>query len=88
MIRVFSTWCTVGDNEGEIKGETISEVINNLCNVKGTEFRHALFEPETDRISNRYIVVVNGKPIDPEKELNRRVKNGDRIAIFPALGGG
>lgn len=88
MIKVFSTWCTVGDSEGEIKGETISEVIKNLCNVKGAEFRHALFGPGTDRIRNRYIVVVNGKPIDPEKELNRRVKKGDRIAILPAFGGG
>jgi molybdopterin converting factor small subunit len=87
-MRIFGTTIAVGDREGEIKGKTVGEVINNLCNIKGTEFRESLFEPGSCHVRDEYVVLVNGKPIDPLQELNRKVKRGDTIAILPALGGG
>ncbi len=85
-MRLFCTTCTVG--ESEIKGKTVGEVIKNLCNTRGSEFRKSLLEPRTGKISIDYVILVNGKPIDSAQELNLRVKKGDAIAILPALGGG
>ena len=85
---LFGTTVIVGTGKGEIRGKTVGEVIENLCDVKGAEFRIALFEKGTNRINDQYVIFVNGKPIDSTRELNRTVKKGDIIAISPALGGG
>lgn len=66
----------------------MGEVIKNLCEEKGPDFRKSLFEPETGRIRDDYVVLVNGKPIDSVRELSLKLKKGDIIAILPALGGG
>lgn len=87
-MRIFGTTIVVGDCEGEIKGKTVGEVINNLCDIKGAEFRESLFEPGSCHIRDEYVILVNGKPIDSLQELNLKVKKGNTIAILPALGGG
>lgn len=87
-MRLFGITRTVGEGEGEVKGKTIGEVIKNLCDIKGAEFRRSLYEPRSNKISSDYVILVNGRPIDSEQELNVKVKKGDTIAILPALGGG
>lgn len=85
-MRIFSATCVVGDGEGEVKGKTVGDVIKNLCDAKGAEFRDALYEPGSKRIAEHYAVLLNGELVDTSKELNKRVKKGDVVAILPALG--
>ncbi len=85
-MRLFSTTCTVG--EEKIYGKTVAEVIKNLCETKGREFEDSVFEPVSGRLRIGYVILVNGEPIDFDRGLHRKVKNGDTISILAALGGG
>ena len=73
-MHLFCTTCIVGEGESKIKGKTVGETIKNLCDEKGAEFRKSLFEPESGRIRDDYVILVNGKPIDSVQELNLKVK--------------
>lgn len=86
-MRLFCTICIVGEEKGQIRGGTVWEIINNLCDERGAEFRKSIFVQGSE-INDNYVIMVNGKPLDAERGLDLRVRKGDAIAIVPALGGG
>jgi len=85
-MRLYGVTCIIGTGEGEVKGKTVEDVINNLCLSKGTEFESSIYKPGTRMVSEQYIVLVNGERIDTKRGLGRKVKKGDIVSILPDLG--
>ncbi len=85
-MRLYGVSCIVGSGEGKIKGKTVGEVIKNICVQKGADFKNSIYKPGTRKISDQYIVAVNGERVDIENGLGRKVKKGDMVSIMPDMG--
>ena len=90
MIKVLF-FATIRDytNEKETTAEGASSIkglLHLLCARYGPEFEAEVFEGE--KISDRVIVLVNGKHIAHTGGPLTPVKDGDTIAVFPVIGGG
>ncbi len=85
-MRLYGITCLVGPGEGEIKAKTVAEVIANLCASKGEDFKNSIYKKGSRKISNLYLILVNGARIDTRRDLGRKVKKGDVVAIVPDLG--
>ena len=90
MIKVLF-FATIRDytNEKETTAEGASSIeglLRFLCARYGPEFETEVFEGE--KISDRVIVLVNGKHIAHTGGPLTPVKDGDMIAVFPVIGGG
>ncbi len=85
-MRLFGVTCIVGTGEGKVKGKTVGEVIKNICAQKGEDFKNSIYKRGTRKISNQYIITVNGERVDIESGLGRKVKRGDMVSIMPDIG--
>jgi len=90
MIKVLF-FATIRDytNEKETTAEGASSVeglLRLLCARYGREFEAEVFDG--GKISDRVIVLVNGKHIAHTGGPLTPVKDGDTIAVFPIIGGG
>ncbi|MFH1822047.1 MAG: MoaD/ThiS family protein [Methanobacteriota archaeon] len=85
-MRLFGVTCTVGTGESEVKGKTVGEIIENLCILKGSEFKKSIYKKGTRKISNQYIILVNSEMVDIKSGLDRKVKKGDMVSIMPDMG--
>ncbi|NLA91661.1 MAG: MoaD/ThiS family protein [Synergistaceae bacterium] len=76
-----------GVKETEADGpQTIMELLISLAEVYGREFHDEAFEE--GEISDRVIVMVNGRHIAHTGGGETPLSNGDTVAIFPIIGGG
>ncbi len=70
-----------------LKGRTINDLLNQLCEERGTKFYHALFDEEGKL--HRYIkLLINGRGIHLLQGLDTPLSDGDIIAVFPPVAGG
>jgi len=76
------------EKQTEVVGDTVAGVVEKLVERYGSEFHETLFDKETGRIKPFYNILVNGVRINLREGLNKEVKDGDVIAIFPPVGGG
>ncbi|MGI6253297.1 MAG: MoaD/ThiS family protein [Aminivibrio sp.] len=76
-----------GVKETEADGpQTIMELLISLAEVYGREFHDEAFEE--GEISDRVIVMVNGRHIAHTGGGETPLSDGDTVAIFPIIGGG
>ncbi len=90
MIKVLF-FATIRDytNEKETTAEgasTMEGLLRLLSARYGPEFEAEVFDH--DRISDRVILLVNGKHIAHTGGPLTPVKDGDTVAVFPVIGGG
>ncbi len=69
------------------KGRTVLNLLNQLCEERGTKFRNTVFDDEGQL--RRYIkVLVNGRGLHVLQGLDTPLSDGDAIALFPPVAGG
>ena len=76
----------IGESEIEIelRGNTISELLNHLC--ESYDLRDKIFDGEEVR---GYVnISVNGRTIGSLDGKNTELADGDEVAIFPPVTGG
>jgi len=67
---------------------TVEDLINELIQHYGEELKAKLVDPETNQLTNRLILFVNGTNVKALQGPKTELKEGDLIAIFPPSGGG
>ena len=83
---------TMGGNtafEMEIENSTIKDVLKDLSEIFGQDFKDAIFDSETDMIRRHVRVLVNGRHyIHLPNRLDTELEAEDEVALFPAIAGG
>jgi sulfur carrier protein ThiS len=72
----------ITDNEIELK-----ELINNLSNKLGTEFKNRILNEQND-ISSDILIEYNGKVFPAWLNERKIIKKGDSLTIFSFVHGG
>ncbi len=67
---------------------TVEDLINELIQHYGEELKAKLVDPETNQLTNRLILFVNGTNVKTLQGPKTVLKEGDLVAIFPPSGGG
>ena len=70
----------------EVENSTIKEVLYNLSNRFGKEFKNLLLDPETGQTQKKVVILLNG--VAHTYHLDTLLKDGDVIALFPVVSGG
>ena len=74
--------------EEEIQeGESLRSLLNRLAG-RLPRLSGPIFDPETQTLSSEVAVVINDHLNHFSQGLETKLKNGDRILIFPYLAGG
>ena len=89
VVKFFATLRQLtGEKQTEVRGETVAGIAEKLVEKYGSGFRDTLLNKETGRIKPFYSILVNGIRLSFREGLDKEVKDGDVIAIFPPVGGG
>jgi len=70
-------------NQGDV--ETL---INTLIQHYGEELKEKFIDPETNQLTDRLVMFVNGSNVKNLQGPKTELKDGDLIAMFPPSGGG
>ena len=70
------------------KCETVYELCHQIADRYGTKFREELLTPDGEEISERSIVLVNGRRVDFLDGIQTPLKETDTVLIFPVVAGG
>lgn len=70
-------------NQGDV--ETL---INTLIQHYGEELKEKFIDPETNQLTDRLVMFVNGTNVKSLKGSKTALKDDDLIALFPPSGGG
>ncbi len=74
--------------EWPVRADTVIELCRQIADRFGDRFRAELLDPDGGAISNRSIVIVNGRRIDFIGGPGAPLKDTDTILIFPVVAGG
>jgi len=69
----------------EVECDDFKSAITNASKILGKNFYYEVFD-ENDEIRDDRIITINGRNVKDLKEI--KLKNGDKIAIFPPIAGG
>jgi len=69
------------------KGTTIKELLKHLSESYGQAFEEYIYN-ERGRAKSHLQFLINGKSITTLKGFETKLKDGDKIAIIPPVGGG
>jgi len=88
-VKLFTTLREVtGTKETKISAENVSAVLDQLTARFGRKFVDAVYDPQTGGLRPYYRILVNGRGIDSKADLEKALREGDVVAIFPPVGGG
>lgn len=93
MIKGYLNFLEVMENKGllelEVEHATIREVLVELSNRYGEEFRNLIFKPQTEEVQPQNMILINGRHYRYlQKELDTEINDGDILSIFPPAMGG
>ncbi len=88
-IKLFAQISEVaGKKELELEGETIGDLLERLVEDI-VELEEVLFKEKKARsLKEDIIILKEGRNIDHLKGLDSEIEEGDKISIFPVVGGG
>ncbi len=69
----------------EVECDDFKSAITNASKILGDDFYYEVFD-ENDEIRVDRIITINGRNVKDLKEI--KLRNGDKIAIFPPIAGG
>ncbi len=67
---------------------SLGDLLSRLCERYGDEFRRELLDETGTALSDRVIVLVNGRHTANTGGLETPLRDGDTVAVFPIIGGG
>ena len=75
------------DFEGDVL--TIDDLLHELSDKYGEDFKKIIFDPKTHALSRHIRILINGRHYShlPGK-LNTQLHDGDEISLFPPIAGG
>ena len=76
----------IGKDTVFVKAKNVKEVIENLIKLY-PELSNVIVE-SNGKLKDDYIYLVNGRNIVFLQRENTALKDGDRVTIFPPVGGG
>jgi sulfur-carrier protein len=88
-VRLFASFQEItGVNREEVESDSVGEMLNRLVDIH-PELEEEVFT-STDRteLRPRVKVMIDGRNIDFLSGLETGVKETDRVAVFPPVGGG
>jgi len=75
--------------EMDIDNATIKDVLKELAETFGPDFKHAIFDSKTDTLHRHVRVLVNGRHyVYLPNRLDTPLKAEDEVALFPPIAGG
>ncbi len=66
----------------------VETLINALIQQYGEEVKEKFIDPETNQLTDRLVMFVNGTNVKNLQGPKTELKDGDLIALFPPSGGG
>jgi sulfur-carrier protein len=88
-VKLFATVReAAGTGTVEMAADTIDELIQKLEQKFGARFREVAIDEESGHLKRFYSCMINGKRIELLDGYDSRLEEGDRVAIFPPVGGG
>jgi molybdopterin synthase sulfur carrier subunit len=76
------------DFEVDSDAETVGSLIGFLAERFNPRLRELLLDSATRGVLKGNKILVNGRDVDFLQGLETRIKDGDRIVLFPPTGGG
>ena len=69
-------------------GDTLKDLIKKLETIYGAEFTKQLIDEKSNIFWSLRGIIVNGKIINPQEDLQVTLNNHDEIIFSPPVGGG
>ncbi len=70
------------------KAGSVYELCHQIADRYGRKFRSELLTPDGEEISDRSIVLVNGRRVDFLSGIQTPLSDQDTVLIFPVVAGG
>ncbi|MHA1302490.1 MAG: ubiquitin-like small modifier protein 1 [Candidatus Heimdallarchaeaceae archaeon] len=87
-VLVFSTIKQIiGKKQLEMKAETVEDLLGQLFRKYGEGLESELTD-NTGQLKKVYRVIINGRNVNLLNGLETKLKEGDLVAIVPAVAGG
>lgn len=88
-VKMFATLQDISrTGEVNLKADTVLSALEKLVTMF-EKLRPEIFEDHPQRqLKDKIKVMVNGTNIDYLAGLDTKIKEGDRVAVFPVLAGG
>lgn len=67
---------------------TVHDLLVSLAEKHGETFQKAVYNPKDADMQPHHILAVNGAILNEQDNLNKRLHDGDRIAVMPVVTGG
>ena len=77
-----------GESETKLEAANVGQVLEELAEKYGPEFRESLFDPHHQIDLRFYRIFINKDVVKPEEGLQKELHNGDVVQIFPPVVGG
>jgi MoaD family protein len=88
-VRLFAALRAIaGENETQIEAGDIGEALEVLAEKYGAEFRESLFDPEGKIDLRFYRIFLNKQVLTSQDGLEKTLRDGDLLQIFPPVVGG
>lgn len=72
----------------EMEADTVGELLEIMKKKFGKPFLDAVINPESGKLKRFFSFMLNGKRIELLEGYDTRLEDGDRVALFPPIGGG
>jgi molybdopterin synthase sulfur carrier subunit len=88
-VRLYTALRAIaGEDEVQVEAGTVNEVLQALVKKYGAEFKESLFDPQGKIDLRFYRIFINKEVLPPDDGLDRALKRGDVVQIFPPVVGG
>ena len=87
-VNFFATFrlLTKEKSKENLPGDTLAELLENLCLHYGSKFREEIFV--NGSLSQNLLILVNGRAIEHLAGLNTILEPDAEVSIFPKIAGG